>query len=596
MSSHSRCALIIAAFVMLPTAPARADYCAAFQGNGQAVFGHFHSAARLLENFGRFDAAAGSSSATITMFLYESMLENPAIKDCDCTEQQKVARLSLMLKSLVGFYESRLDSEEAVALQGYREILDQLKAANDQTPAAEEGNAVLKKLIETLAGDQGQLSTYLGILFNPRFVTFFRESPNPRYHWDDFRKSQSKGIFQIDGPKVYMRPFPMSFDGLATVIGWVGNFYAARGYSQEEKALWDSWFKRCGITDAPAALAGKTWGQIAHAGYQPADPTREKFEEEVFSSYTPTECGKGFAALMAVYNARPKTKAAPTGEINRIDEPVGKHFRAMPITGVLVGKGASKMRDAMEVHRLARPDSTEESGVEQPKLPIDHDKEFRIGFFGHKQDRERVAQSVAQSVKGRNLKADAFVPLEQPEGGEGFSWRTAFQTSPAEPTIAEAFFFKVKRGDNVEEVASIGGWVDPQPTTLLKYAGCTQVAFVTAQMKVHAFPFLASLHSSVGGAARLDRWIEATDNSAYTIGLEDADAVWCTQWNKSRGLDLQGVYRMTEFTYNQSTAADDAFSNFEARTPFFQKSGLKFLENIARPSCSRPRMVPESER
>ena len=59
------------------------DLCFGVRGNGPRLFAHFPALARAVEEFGIPSAYVGSSSATITGFLFESILENPLIKDCD---------------------------------------------------------------------------------------------------------------------------------------------------------------------------------------------------------------------------------------------------------------------------------------------------------------------------------------------------------------------------------------------------------------------------------------------------------------------------------------------------------------------------------
>src|SRR5574338_1035238 len=62
--------------------------CAAVRGNGQLIFAHFASLARITEHYGPLWGSAGGSSGSITQFLLESIQMNPAVASCgeyECT-------------------------------------------------------------------------------------------------------------------------------------------------------------------------------------------------------------------------------------------------------------------------------------------------------------------------------------------------------------------------------------------------------------------------------------------------------------------------------------------------------------------------------
>ena len=65
-----------------PKAPRVLNQCLALPGNGPLIAAHFGALARLTELHGVFNAGAGGGSASITLFLYESMLANPAVYQC----------------------------------------------------------------------------------------------------------------------------------------------------------------------------------------------------------------------------------------------------------------------------------------------------------------------------------------------------------------------------------------------------------------------------------------------------------------------------------------------------------------------------------
>ena len=109
--------------------------CAAIKGNGPRILSHFTSLARITEELGMLDAAAGGSSGSISMFLYESMSMNAAVNKCGdrpCSASEKAARMALLLKSVHGYGE--IVAQET----GLAELAQQvsaIKLSESPTPA-----------------------------------------------------------------------------------------------------------------------------------------------------------------------------------------------------------------------------------------------------------------------------------------------------------------------------------------------------------------------------------------------------------------------------------------------------------------------------
>ncbi len=530
------CLICIFSITSISKPALSAPYCAALQGNGDGIFGHFHSLARMVEEFGPVDALAGSSSATITMFLYESMFINPAITAVNQDSKEQALRLSLFLKSLVGFYQHNLPNNESIALQNFSNIQELLEPDN----------------IESVESHIVNLIEVLGILYNPRFGELLWQSPNLNYHLKDLYESYSKGPWNMDSPKIFLRPFPIDFNGVATIVGWIGNFYAARGYNQDS---WDTWIKSCGPLER---FKDKSWGEIAYLNYSPEN--KKNFTNTNSEANELTTCGKGFQSLLADYdkNSNKNDKRITS----RIDEPVGKYLRTLPITGLLVESGAIKMEEAMRQHWAA---------IKNIDLAIDFEKEFKVGFFGRTSDLNTISSSVQYNLMNgslNNIKAEKFTALP------GYTWRMAMRTSPAEPTIAEAKIIIPHK------LVSVGGWVDPQPATLLKHAGCKNIIFITGELE--STDFLDSLNNLIGGKSYNERLtshkpIEGFGPSAMMEGLLDANAVWCTDWHHHRGTDLKSVYDMSEISYR---------APFEVRSAFFETNHYLWDPLLKRPGCT----------
>ena len=514
-------------------------FCAAIQGNGQAIFGHFHSLAHIISYYGMFDAAAGSSSATLTMFLLESILQNPAITDCNCSKDEKNQRIALMLKSLVGFFELNKHRIESTSLYSYSALLQNLEKKglgdNPQFP-----------IPNLTSADFQDLEQLLGVLYNKKFGQLIATSPNRNYHLNDYKASLTSGAFKVDSAKAFLRPFPVTFEGVATAVGWIGNFYAARGYTNSTH--WNDWFATC----QPNALKDKTWGQIAYQNYDP-EHLNAFFADG--NERTATACLEKFKVLISDYDAMDKKKIPSQ---NRVDEPVGKYLKTISATGLIIGDGVKKIEQAKADYAAAK---------EVTDLKIDYDQEFRVGYFGPKDLLDYASDKVAaeKAAGEMDVKTEKFFPIV------GKIWRDVLQTSPAEPTISEAIPVEPNK------VTSIGGWADPFPPTILKLAGCEHVFFITTERE--SFNLITGLNNLLGAehSATGPSFLQ----SALSRGIADADAIWCTNWNNYTDyLSIPNVYDLSDKTFT---------------TGFYTKQGSgggaspNFYESLVVPNPETPR-------
>jgi len=520
-------------------------FCAAIQGNGQAIFGHFHSLAHIISYHGLFDAAAGSSSASLTMFLLESMLLNPEITDCrNCPPMEKAHRVSLMLKSLVGFYEMSDTRTETDALFNYAKRLKQFEARWLRDPA--------RHAASFDEFDFANVRNLFGELYNDRFSELFRKSRDKRFHFEDYQKSFSSGLFQVDDTKVFVRPSPITFAGLANSIGQIANFYALRRY--DNRRQWADWFKACGPLEA---LKEKTWGEIAYKNFDP-----EKIEDFVKNgTKIPSACGEKFAALMKTYNAHDHS---PHRATDRVEDRVGEHLSTLPITGLIVDSGVGKLQNAKEAYWNA------ENNID---LNLDYEREYRVGYFG----KTSALNSIGKEVEARrerdgdrlDVKTGKFRALPD------YKWRMVLETSPAEPSLSEAV--EMER----DSLYSIGGWADPFPATVLKLAHCDKVVFIASERK--NFKLISDLTDLIGGKAYNEKML-ATESipgwgdSSLRHGLKDADGVWCTNWDEfTEWLSMEAVYKMTKSTFA---------AGLETSSPLFAGSPLARPVTKARFGCN----------
>jgi hypothetical protein len=472
-------------------------YCAAVRGNGHYIVTHFASLARLVETYGVIRGMAGGSSGSLTQFLYESILLNPQVRLCnkadggtrECTRQEGSARVALMLKSLQGYGEAVAASEEVVGIADLARLVSKLKKEVDtqgvgglltdaSTPA--DATEAAKRLREILA-----IPEFANIV-NPEIPALLASPSRAGFAAKDVHQSiVTLGAFSVDDNRLFFRPGLLNWDALATLFGRVGDFYA--GYRAFEADKLNSW-----LTDCQAAALGKDWAQV---------------------SALPTDggtCGERFALLVSSY--RTAVREAPAGGPqvrsrldDRIDTPTP--LAKLIATSVLEG-------DAAEKYNTARKEYLE---GKYPTGDIGFAPDFsdiKFGYWGRKEHLTKVASNPKGYTDAKTAKFTALPSA---------SWREVLRTSPAEPGLSR--FVELADGR-----ISAGGWSDLAPVLALRNMGCEHVLYVTREGDESGF---AVKIAKKLGLTESD-WKTLYDlgsDSAYTKSLEQADGVWCTNWN-----------------------------------------------------------------
>ena len=236
--------------------------CAGIRGNGQNLFAHYGSLARHVEEYGAIKCAAGGSSGSITAFFVESMWASPDVHNCrrgPCRIRARDARMSLMLKSVVGLVDTGLfedvetiaDLIAGIQAGGIEELLES---------DPEEGVAALIRLLRDL-----------GPLINPELFELFENSPDPVFHATDIIEGLQKGLqFIVDDPKVFLRTSVINFDAFATLVGVYGSFYA--GYGPADRDGVSAWLDACARPGI-----GLTWEEVAELPGTEGRTCGEKF-------------------------------------------------------------------------------------------------------------------------------------------------------------------------------------------------------------------------------------------------------------------------------------------------------------------------------
>ncbi|MEM9692394.1 MAG: hypothetical protein AAGA56_07605 [Myxococcota bacterium] len=512
MTSVASCALLAAA--CSSSGPAAQDsqnvvedavrprICTAVRGNGDRIFAHLGSLARVVEEYGLLHGSAGGSSGSITTFVSESIHLNPLIRrcgECSCSNREAGARAALLYKATQGYFEALTASDEVLAFSALKPLVDRIAEANLDGIGVDEVETA-REALETILE-----SPDLRDVVNPEMVDLLRNSPNPAYHVRDLvEMAQSFGSFDAVDPSILIRPGLVDFEAAGAKVGRVGSFFA--GYEPVDLEGMAGFLDACAMPSR-----GMNWPEASQL------------------SAGTVSCGDLLRQLVVDFRRQVRSGDFPS----RIDDPVGHEgFRSLVATSVITGDSVGNCEAARADYLAAREWS----------LDIDF-ADVRFGFFGTDRDLNRIATN---PMRYDDLKTDKFIALRSA------TWRNALTYSPAEPGIARA----LELGDGM---VSAGGWPDLHPVLALKNMGCDEVVYITRNGEESQFALgMARLMNA--SPQRIDALYSLEDStSAFSRSLQEADATWCTSWGDFSGFDVAGI---TSDAYNAAIVSDDPFFRF----------------------------------
>ncbi len=483
--------------------------CAAVRGNGTAILTHFVSLARIVEHHGVVDGMAGGSSGSLSTFVYDSILRNPAVSSCSgrkCDDAERAARVSLALKSIEGYGLAVASSEEGVAIGNLVGVAGKLKKEID-----ERGIAALASTDVALAAEK--LKEVLEIpevrgLVNPEVFAMLTDVEHLEYNVKEIQTSiTTLGAFSVDDNRLFFRPGILDWDALALLFGRVADFYA--GYEADESAQ-SAWLDACA-----GASVGKPWEEAAAVPF-PGGGT----------------CGEAFGKLASAYRAKVRASSA---EPRRLSERVGAPgpLRKLVTTSVLEGRAVPAYEQARAAYL---------SGDHAGNVPFDVSfDDIKFGYWGADADLAALAANAERATDLKTRKATSL---------GNATWKEILKASPAEPGLSR--FVELPDGR-----ISAGGWSDLAPTLVLEDIGCEWVVYVTREGDESSFATKIAKHL---GMSEQD-WRKLYDlgdaASSYNLSLEKADAVWCTNWNafsdlqqREKALDAWGAPLETRASFD----------------------------------------------
>ncbi len=486
------------------------DRCLAMRGNGTHLIAHLSALAKITTRWGEVQAISGGSSSTISTFLYESILLNPALKSLPSTEKSKA--ISLLLKSVFGYAVEAGASPEWNAVKAINEISGKISASGVMALPASDYSKVASSLVTIFKNDD------VRNLVNPEIIGMLDNAPVPEYkdfqtRVDEVKKSAAS-LTNLDAsdPDVFVRPGIIDFPEFVKLIGYVGDFYSSYGNLQPEMP---EFLKICA-----ADSDNLEWAEIA---------------QKPLAGGT---CGTQFAGMVRNWSAGRKT-----GDHSRLMDPPGLGLRSIMITSELDNPSAIQKLHAFEA-------AYHKGQVRSLGLELD---DIHFGYWlSPSLDQGTLARWAAENPDGKSKKAIHLGPAK--------TWREILEKSPREPSLGKytEFSSDEPRSSTNPGAVSFGGWADLHPVQVLKAAGCSKVIYVTRRTKETTFitvgpPFQDRKPSGLAELLGMkpshydELYSLASPTSAFSKALAQADGVWCTHWND---------FPMSE----QTKIANDSFS------------------------------------
>ena len=483
------------------------DRCVALRGNGTHIIGHTTSLAKITNRWGEIQAMAGGSSATITTFLYESILINPAVNTL--LGRQRNGAIALLLKSVSGFADDVMNLPEGKSLIAVGTLIGRLKGESALTLPPSEFLKSATDLQRIFANDD------LRELINPEIMNALNasnsSSPADYQARIEEVKKAANSLVDLDATDsdVFFRRGLINFPHLISLISRVADFYAGYGGSQQQMAAF--------IDACASGTEEMTWRDLA------SKPTAQG------------TCGEHFSNMIDTWrkSKTPETKSRAADE-------QGSHLRNIMITSVVTSPPAIA---ALRQYDAAYRQGSGPVGQDAPRqLNVNFD-DISFGYWVSSSfglDPIKVWRATAND--GKSTKAINL--------GSARTWREILEKSPREPSLGS--FTEFSEGEPMAGAISLGGWADLSPVQVLKAAGCSKVIYLTRRGTETKFisagaPFQGRRKS---GLAELLGMTEASYNelynlaapeSAFSKALAQADGVWCTDWNRFTAFEQQGI-------------------------------------------------------
>jgi len=489
----------------LISANASAEYCAAIRGNGELMPAHWGAMSSIVEDEGMPSAMAGGSSASITMFLLESLSLNPL--------PQNNTERALLIKSFQGYLEALSQTPEGKAIQALladKGAFQSILALGPQLTEAlkkPENAALLQKHLGSLqtllqSKDLKDIVNPEFALYVQRTVVLSQQKDSSMAALTQYRSSQimhaikNFGKFDADTDKtLFVRPGLLNFSKLSQILGQMGDFYA--GYNMD-------------------SAAGKQIQKMMRDFLNLCAPKSKNLSWRELNQQEPS-CRNALGAAVLTYrNSATSTKS-------RANESVGAHIPAFATTSVLSGSAVNQFTKLYVDYQTTVDPNFGDFTTDNANL--------RFGYWGDSAALSKIENKFNTDSEYKNdPKSQKFLSLGQT------AWSQVLATSPAEPGLSRIVALSKTQ-------LSAGGWSDLHPVMILKAFGCDNIIYVTrkgeeSKFARGVFRRLVNANESVMS----DFYSMTNPQSSIMRSQKNAAQIKCTDWNSFDVLkDINGL-------------------------------------------------------
>ncbi len=562
--------LFLAIYGLFRTAGA-VDYCLSIRGNGELAPAHWGAMATVVEKLGLPKAQAGGSSASISIFLLDSIASSEYVK----TNPESAA---FFLKSLEGFslwIKNQKEWQDFAILAGQAQNLGSIEWSKDlkdffSSIDDTDVSRSLQSFYDQLSRIEANLRTGKRLnLVNMeslnRLAKAIDDLKNAKqdadillalkaarfYSGEIYKTYEVFGKFNAQSDhNLFFRSGFIDFDGLAIQLGRIGALYASASAINPQ---WQELYTTCS-----ESLKGRLWSELL------ADKPhcQDLLENAIDSTFR--------------YNKE-----------NFSEKEIGQSIASFPITSVLIDSAydEAKMAQALYYEKMD-PEFGKTFVLSNPE-------DVRFGYWGNLD----ALKKIDRNLDFKDAKSRRFLAL-----GEA-TWSEALRLSPAEPGLSALKEFKSQG----ERYLSAGGWPDLTPTLILKAYGCENVVHITRRGGESLFAqgvakrllnlnrdwdFLSTepknyeknwvLNNQGDSSDVSSDWADlynlANNKSSIRQSIAAADAVLCTNWNQF------------SITSGPAVMIDEAY-----RSPFYVNpdGGLAKYEDVLQPSLKVSQRNPD---
>lgn len=506
---------------------AQENYCIAIRGNGELVPAHWGALSHTIETFGVPEAIAGGSSASVSTFFLDQLMQNEFIQN-EKDPTQKAIKLAYLIKSIQGYIYARLNQPE------WQSFVQFLKG----TTKSEE--SLLQKLDNLLTDMSfrkiGQITDVLAkirdskVFYGPAIAKFDKKFSEFRIFstsvLDDWRLLKIYGkqihisislIGKFDAKNdanLLIRDGVINFPAISEQYARVASFYRLIHATPLLKHRFGNYMKMCSTQSI-----GKTWDEFV---------AKNRFCQ---------------SALEILTNQYFEETYVNTSHI--LDVKMGQGLATLVTAGFVQKDSAITLKKSKAEFEVSFADDAGDVTL--------NEKDIFFGYVGN-EDRLRSIE------KNFSDKSSPFLVADKSRRFKAMghaTWRMGLDISANEPGLG-AFTEKLYNGT---PVLAIGGWTDLHPIPVLKASGCEKVVYVNRiggdtifgqglAKRIFSFdnipwddldpyePNLSKnkkLNNNGRPEDQTSLWSNmynlANTKSSYAYSLSLADAVVCTNWN-----------------------------------------------------------------